>query len=57
MVREARCTSIRLPIGYFTLGEEFCEGTPFEKVASVGSFFAYILPSSSCSLVSISVKD
>ncbi|CZR62026.1 related to Putative glucan 1,3-beta-glucosidase [Phialocephala subalpina] len=33
--REGKCTSIRLPIGYFTLGEEFCKGTPFEKVGGV----------------------
>lgn len=36
MAREAKCTSIRLPIGYFTLGEEFCQGTPFEGVSGVG---------------------
>ena len=30
LVDEARCTTIRLPIGYFTLGPEFCGGTPFE---------------------------
>ncbi|KAJ5047263.1 uncharacterized protein L3040_003100 [Drepanopeziza brunnea f. sp. 'multigermtubi'] len=35
LVREARCTSIRLPIGYFTLGEEWCRGTPFESVGCV----------------------
>lgn len=35
LVREARCTSIRLPIGYFTLGEEWCRGTPFEGVGGV----------------------
>ncbi|KAH8692840.1 putative glucan 1,3-beta-glucosidase precursor [Talaromyces proteolyticus] len=26
----ARCNSIRLPIGYYTLGPQFCAGTPFE---------------------------
>ncbi|KAH7330186.1 glycoside hydrolase superfamily [Rhexocercosporidium sp. MPI-PUGE-AT-0058] len=35
LVREARCTSIRLPIGYFTLGEEWCRGTEFESVGAV----------------------
>ncbi|PBP18787.1 putative glucan 1,3-beta-glucosidase [Diplocarpon rosae] len=35
LVREARCTSIRLPIGYFTLGPEWCRGTPFEGVGGV----------------------
>jgi aryl-phospho-beta-D-glucosidase BglC (GH1 family) len=25
----ARCTTIRLPVGYFTLGLEYCGGTPF----------------------------
>ncbi|CAL3964140.1 unnamed protein product [Diplocarpon coronariae] len=33
--REARCTSIRLPIGYFTLSPEWCRGTPFEGVGEV----------------------
>lgn len=31
----AKCNTIRLPIGYFTLGPKFCERTPFDKVASV----------------------
>lgn len=31
----AKCTTIRLPIGYFTLGPKFCEHTAFKKVASV----------------------
>ncbi|KAE8452370.1 hypothetical protein EG329_001070 [Mollisiaceae sp. DMI_Dod_QoI] len=35
LARDAKCTSIRLPIGYFTLGEEYCKGTPFESVAGV----------------------
>ena len=35
LVRDAKCTSIRLPIGYFTLGPQFCRGTPFEKVGEV----------------------
>lgn len=28
-------TTIRLPIGYFTLGPSYCEGTPFEKYSAV----------------------
>lgn len=32
LVTQARCTSIRLPIGYFTLGKAFCAGTPFDDV-------------------------
>jgi len=35
LVREAKCTSIRLPIGYFTLGRDHCNGTPFEGVKDV----------------------
>ncbi|KFY12141.1 hypothetical protein V492_04082 [Pseudogymnoascus sp. VKM F-4246] len=35
LVHEAKCTSIRLPIGYFTLGPAFCRGTPFEAAAGV----------------------
>lgn len=35
LVHEAKCTSIRLPIGYFTLGPAFCQGTPFEAAADV----------------------
>jgi len=35
LVYEAKCTSIRLPIGYFTLGRHFCFGTPFEDVAKI----------------------
>lgn len=31
----ARCTTVRLPIGYFTLGPQYSEGTPFKKVAAV----------------------
>lgn len=34
-VKEARGTSIRLPIGYFTLGVEWCRGTPFEPYANI----------------------
>nr|POE88352.1 glucan 1,3-beta-glucosidase 3 [Quercus suber] len=30
-----RCTTVRLPIGYFTLGPPYCEGTPFQPVAGV----------------------
>ena len=29
LVNAAHCTSIRLPIGYFTLGPSFCDNTPF----------------------------
>ncbi|KAJ9659357.1 Glucan 1,3-beta-glucosidase 3 [Coniosporium apollinis] len=32
---DARCTSIRLPIGYFTLGPSFCSKTPFAPYAIV----------------------
>lgn len=31
----ARCTTVRLPIGYFTLGPEFCQKTAFRHVAGV----------------------
>ncbi|PPJ56066.1 hypothetical protein CBER1_02123 [Cercospora berteroae] len=31
----AKCTTVRLPIGYFTLGPAFCKGTPFERVAEL----------------------
>lgn len=31
----AKCTTVRLPIGYFTLGPPYCEDTPFKKVAPV----------------------
>ncbi|KAK4541399.1 hypothetical protein LTR36_008000 [Oleoguttula mirabilis] len=31
----AKCTTIRLPIGYFTLGPPYCDGTPFKHVAGV----------------------
>ncbi|EEA27622.1 hypothetical protein EYB25_001393 [Talaromyces marneffei] len=30
----AKCNSIRLPIGHFTLGPHFCKGTPFEGETS-----------------------
>jgi len=30
LTQDAKCTSIRVPIGYWTLGERFCTGTPFE---------------------------
>ncbi|PNS16146.1 hypothetical protein CAC42_4547 [Sphaceloma murrayae] len=32
---EGACTSVRLPIGYWTLGPGFCRGTAFQDVASV----------------------
>ncbi|KAH8808200.1 glycoside hydrolase superfamily [Xylogone sp. PMI_703] len=35
LVSQARCTSIRLPIGYFTLGRAFAQGTPFEDAIAV----------------------
>jgi aryl-phospho-beta-D-glucosidase BglC (GH1 family) len=35
LVNEAHCTSMRLPVGYFTLGKQFCVGTPFETVSEV----------------------
>lgn len=35
LATEAKVTSIRLPIGYYTLGEEWCEFTPFEGVKGV----------------------
>ncbi|KAJ4313942.1 Glucan 1,3-beta-glucosidase 3 [Neodidymelliopsis sp. IMI 364377] len=36
LVREARCTTIRLPIGYYDLpGPDFTRGTPFEPYAQV----------------------
>jgi len=28
----AKCTTVRVPIGYFTLGPSYCRGTPFEHV-------------------------
>ncbi|KAF2210973.1 glycoside hydrolase family 5 protein [Cercospora zeae-maydis SCOH1-5] len=31
----AKCTTVRLPIGYFSLGPAFCKGTPFEHVAGL----------------------
>jgi aryl-phospho-beta-D-glucosidase BglC (GH1 family) len=31
----AKCTTVRLPVGYFTLGPEYCEHTPFKAVTSV----------------------
>ena len=35
LTRTAHINKIRLPIGYFTLGPDFCKGTPFEKFSSV----------------------
>lgn len=36
LVNEAKCTTIRLPIGYYDLpGHEFTRGTPFEPYAQV----------------------
>jgi aryl-phospho-beta-D-glucosidase BglC (GH1 family) len=38
LVNQAKCTTIRLPIGYFDLpGPEFTRGTPFEPYAQVYS--------------------
>ncbi len=34
-LKDAKCNTIRLPIGYFTLGPQFCEHTAFSKVAPV----------------------
>ena len=31
----ARCTTVRLPIGYFTLGPQFCVNTAFKNVSPV----------------------
>lgn len=31
----AKANAVRLPIGYFTLGPQYCKGTDFEKVAPV----------------------
>lgn len=31
----AKCTTIRLPIGHFTLGPPYCQGTPFESISQV----------------------
>jgi aryl-phospho-beta-D-glucosidase BglC (GH1 family) len=35
LVNEGRVTSIRLPVGYFTLGPQWCKCTPFERVGKV----------------------
>ncbi|KAF2150031.1 glycoside hydrolase family 5 protein [Myriangium duriaei CBS 260.36] len=35
LVNEAQCNSVRLPIGYWTLGSAYTRGTPFEPVARV----------------------
>ena len=35
LVKEAHCNAIRLPIGHFTLGPEYCKGTPFEEFGGV----------------------
>ncbi|QDS72802.1 hypothetical protein FKW77_006491 [Venturia effusa] len=35
LVNKGHVTSIRLPIGYFTLGPDYCKGTPFETYAAV----------------------
>ncbi len=35
LVKQARGNSIRLPIGYFTLGEEWCKDSPFEEQGEV----------------------
>ena len=34
-LRDAKCTTVRLPIGYFTLGSGYCESTAFNAVAPV----------------------
>ncbi|OCK74292.1 glycoside hydrolase family 5 protein [Lepidopterella palustris CBS 459.81] len=33
--QSANCTSIRLPLGYFTLGPAFTQGTPFDQYSSI----------------------
>ncbi|KAI9692314.1 MAG: Glucan 1,3-beta-glucosidase 3 [Bathelium mastoideum] len=35
LVNEAHCTTVRLPIGYFTLGPAFCQSTPFEAASQI----------------------
>ena len=35
LVNTAHVSSIRLPIGFFSLGPEFCKGTEFEAVAEI----------------------
>jgi aryl-phospho-beta-D-glucosidase BglC (GH1 family) len=35
LVEEASCNGLRIPIGFFTLGTEWCVGTDFEKVGEV----------------------
>jgi hypothetical protein len=35
LTSESSCTSIRLPIGHFTLGPDYCKGTPFEEFGAV----------------------
>jgi aryl-phospho-beta-D-glucosidase BglC (GH1 family) len=35
LAQEAKCNSIRLPIGYFTLGEEWCKNSPFSNAGAV----------------------
>ena len=30
-----KCNTVRVPIGYFTLGQQYCNGTPFQAVAPV----------------------
>ncbi|KAI7160753.1 glycoside hydrolase [Hortaea werneckii] len=34
-LRDNKCTTIRLPIGYFTLGPAYCKDTAFEKYSAV----------------------
>lgn len=35
LAETAHCTTIRLPIGYFTLGPHFCNSTPFASYATI----------------------
>ncbi|KAJ6259662.1 Glucan 1,3-beta-glucosidase [Drechslerella dactyloides] len=35
LANTANVTTVRLPIGYFTLGADFCRNTPFERYAAV----------------------
>ncbi|KAF2456010.1 glycoside hydrolase superfamily [Lineolata rhizophorae] len=35
LVNTARCTLVRLPVGFWTCGPQFCQGTPFEPYGMV----------------------
>lgn len=38
----AKCNSVRLPIGYFTLGPAYCNDTPFQEVSFVYQHAWYV---------------